>query len=125
MQTVVFDLDGCVIVDFGENYESEEFTFTPLVETVRGLRGVATLIAVTGRTVVPKEVVELFDEVITRPFPVEPFDTFMERYHKWKCETISEINPVVAYDDNKPVVDWLNANGIPAILIPSYKEVRA
>lgn len=125
MNTVVFDLDGCVIVDYGTDYESEEFTFTPLVDTVLSLRGVVTLIAVTGRTVVPKKVAELFDEVVTRPFPIEPFSTFMERYHKWKCETISAINPVAAFDDNKPVVDWLNNNGINGVLIPTYKGVRA
>lgn len=121
MQKVVFDLDGCVIVDYGGDYESESFTFTPLVETVKELRGSATLIAVTGRTVVPREVAELFDEVVTRPFPVEPFETFMERYFEWKCKTIAAIKPVVVYDDHEPVVDWLNRNGIRAILIPSYK----
>jgi len=121
MIKIVFDLDGCVIVDFGKNYESEDFTFTPLVETVRGLRGLATLIAVTGRTVVPREVAELFDEVITRPFPIEPFETFMERYLKWKCKTIAQINPVVAYDDNEATINWLNKNGITGILIPAYK----
>lgn len=125
METVVFDLDGCVIVDFGCDYESESFTFTPLVETVRSLRGLVKLIAVTGRTVVPKQVADLFDEVVLRPFPVEPLETFMERYHEWKCRTIAAISPLVAYDDNKPVVDWLNLNGITAVLVPAHKGVRA
>lgn len=125
MNKVVVDLDGCLIVDYGKDYESESFTFTPLLETVKALQGVVTLIAVTGRTVVPKGVAVLFDEVVTRPFPLEPFSTFMERYHEWKCETISTINPVAAFDDNEFVVDWLNANGINGILIPAYKGEKA
>ena len=118
---VVFDLDGCLIVDYGKDYESEEFTFTPLLEVLRSYQGRATLIAVTGRTVVPKGVSELFDIVVTRPFPLEPMSTFMERYHKWKCKTISEIAPDIAYDDNQQVAEWLNKNGITTVLVPAYK----
>lgn len=121
MITIVFDLDGCLLWDFGE-YETEVFAFTPLVKLVRSLKGLAELIAVTGRVVVPQEVARLFDRVITRPFPVEPFETFMDRYHRWKCETIASINPIVAYDDNERLVDWLNENGITAILVPAYKR---
>jgi hypothetical protein len=121
MMKFVFDLDGCLLWDFGE-YESEVFAFTPLVKLVRSLKGQVELIAVTGRLDVPQEVASLFDRVITRPFPVEPEETFMDRYHIWKCQTIADINPIIAYDDNERLVDWLNENGITAILIPAYKR---
>lgn len=120
-KTIVFDLDGCLIWDFGE-YETEDFKFTPLIVNLKSLGKRVRLVAVTGRTVVPERVAELFDEVITRPFPVEPMDTFMERYHKWKCETISAIDPILAYDDNEAVANWLNENGIETVLVTAYKE---
>ncbi len=120
MNTVVFDLDGCLLWDTGD-YESEEFRFTPLIVTLKGYRDRVKLVAITGRTFVPARVAELFDVVVTRPFPVEPMETFMDRYFDWKCEAISGFNPVIAYDDNERVAEWLSKNGIETVLVPAYR----
>jgi hypothetical protein len=78
------------------------------------------LILVTGNPEINEKYHNIFDEVIVRPFPHEPRETYYARYFQWKVDTIREIQPDLAIDDDMQVCRILNQDGINALWTPAF-----
>lgn len=116
---IIWDMDGTLSYDDGKYDHDKEWT--PLVKLLRILQtDETTNILVTGSDHIPIAIKKEFDNVICRPFPVEPFNTYYSRYFQWKVDTITAEKPTLVFDDDQQICKALLMKGIAAIWLPQY-----
>jgi len=122
--TIVIDWDGTCTIDTGRYGVDIQIYTTPLWPLVvwlsKEVRPRVRLILVTGNPEINEKYHNIFDEVIVRPFPHEPRETYYARYFQWKVDTIREIQPDLAIDDDMQVCRILNQDGINALWTPAF-----
>ena len=118
---IVWDMDGTLSYDDGKYDHPKEWT--PLAELLNLMANDTYHILVTGSDQLEQSVREKFNKVITRPFPLEPYNTYYSRYFQWKIDTIKEIQPALVFDDDQQICRALLARGIKAIWVPQYSYI--
>jgi hypothetical protein len=117
--TIIWDMDGTLSYDDGKYDHDKEWT--PLLKLLRILQTEDTEnILVTGSEHIPIAIGKEFDQVICRPFPLEPFNTYYSRYFQWKVDTITAKKPTLVFDDDQQICKALLMKGISALWLPQY-----
>lgn len=121
-EIIVWDMDGTLAYDDGKYDHPKQPT--PLVRLLDQLRRPnITNILITGSDQIDPEIQKWFNKVITRPFPLEPYNTYYSRYFQWKIDTIIAEKATMIFDDDQQICRACLIRGIPAIWVPQYSFI--
>jgi len=122
IEIIAWDGDGTLFYDDGKYDHPKQNT--PLVRLLDQLRRTnITNILITGSDHIESTITGWFDKIITRPFPVEPYNTYYSRYFQWKLDTILKEGVTMAFDDDQQICRACLMRGIPAFWLPQYSYI--
>ena len=107
----------------GKDYDKPA-EFTPLKKLLDAMdkegNAIHDFICVTGRTELPPELKNSFDEIYCRDWEPENWDHYYPQYFQWKVDTILKIKPDLVFDDDQQICRYLTAKGLAVIWVPQY-----